>query len=85
MSRRKVRRGICSFCYDGLRGTVELLDFPRVKRAADDVLDEYVFMRSVGVSRGEMPDRLRMTRAALDQVLCRARRRGDRRIIEHAL
>jgi hypothetical protein len=76
--RRHESRGLCPSCYWKLRRD-DLLGQRRLRRA-DEVLEEWVLLRSDGVTDlGVAAKRIGMTRTALQQALYRARRRGDDR------
>lgn len=70
-------QGLCSTCYRRAweKGTLE-----RINRTADDVLDEWVWLRDDGYADVRIAaKRMGMTYAALDKALWRARKRGDQR------
>lgn len=75
----RTSRGLCQKCYDAARRSDTLIDYPRVFKKADDVLDDFVELSDQGFTREQIADRLEMKLNTLDQVISRARRRGDPR------
>lgn len=69
-------RELCSACYARAQRAGEL---ERIKRSADEVLDDWALMRDDGESVESAAQRMGMTRSALDKALYRARKRGDAR------
>jgi hypothetical protein len=72
-------RGLCRTCHHHARLSGQLADYPRATYTRDEVLDEWVRLRSAGVSVVEAAPRLGMSVAALARALERARKAGDPR------
>jgi hypothetical protein len=72
-------RGICGLCYFHIQGTDELLDYERVTRSRDDLLDDYELLRSDGLTWREIAARLHMPYATFERAMLRARKEGDPR------
>lgn len=77
--RRSVGRGLCETCHQRHRNHGTLSDFERRTRPADEVLEDWDFLRHQGYSIRDAAERMGMTHAALDKALYRAARRGDPR------
>lgn len=75
-AKRHFGRRLCSGCYEvhRLRGT--LIDFPRVKRTGADFAEDYTELRSAGLGRTAIAERIGMSRNAVDLAYGRAVRRG---------
>lgn len=71
-------RGLCGRCYNLVRGTDEMFDYPRETVPSDMVWDEWCLLRSQGFTKREVAQKLGMTYAALDRALCRIRTRMRR-------
>jgi hypothetical protein len=76
---RHTARGLCAACYFRVRHAGHLDDYPRATWTRDELLDEWEFLRSTGVSVIDAAPRLGMTPAALVRALERARKDGDPR------
>ena len=72
-------RGLCNPCYKTLHRDGGLEDYPRMFHAADEVLDDWVFLRDQGYTIRNAAPRMGMTFAALEKALERAKKRGDQR------
>lgn len=72
-------RGLCDSCYEMHWKAGTLAQFPtkRTQRFRADFLAEYRHLRSYGISRAEIAQRLGMTRNAVDAAVRRAVRAGD--------
>ena len=72
--------GLCNRCYKRAQRATTAKRTRSPQLRAEDVLEEWVLLRSDGVTDLEVAaKRIGMTRAGLEQALYRARRRGDRR------
>lgn len=73
-------RGLCSTCHNYVLSRGQLSDYPPVvKRPRDDLLDDYVLLRSEGLSWRQCAERLGMSYAAFQRAMLRARAAGDSR------
>lgn len=72
-------RGLCSNCYahEEYHGT--LIDWPRITRSRDELLDDYVILRQQGYDWKQCAIKLGMKYPAFEQAMIRARRAGDDR------
>lgn len=82
--KRHAGRGLCGADYELLRRRGLLDSFRPHKRPSEMVLDEYVFLREIGVSVQEIPARLEMSPAAFERAMHRARAGGDPRAASFA-
>ena len=82
---RFIGRGLCEACHQRHRKRGTLSDFERRTRPADEVLEDWDFLRRQGYSIRDAAERMGMTHAALDRALCRAANRGDERARRGAL
>lgn len=73
-------RGLCSRCYCALRERrpEALLDYPRIVRTRDELLDDYRILRAQGLTQAEIAIKLDMRLATLTRALERARAAGER-------
>lgn len=71
-------RGLCHSCYTVAWKRGEHTAYPtqRTQRRQVDFVADYVLLRSEGYTRSQIAERLRMTRAAVDQAYLRAVRVG---------
>jgi len=80
-------RGLCDSCYEThwKRGTLDQFPTKRTQRFRDDFIADYQHLRTYGLSRTEIAQRLGMTRNAVDAAYRRAVRAGaltpDRRTV----
>lgn len=72
-------RGLCRSCYDVAVRAGTRADYPPALRSRGELLDEWQWMRSQGVSFREFPGRVGMTFAAWERAFYRARKAGDPR------
>jgi hypothetical protein len=78
--RRYSGRGLCTTCYEAERRNGDLDRWPRVNWRTDDLLDEWVLLRSDGVvDIIEAAQRIGVSPHALDRALHRAIAAGDDR------
>lgn len=75
-NRRHHARGLCDNCYPVIRRRHRLADYPPVVRSREAFLEDYTLLRSEGHTRGQIAERLGLTRGAVDQAISRARRAG---------
>jgi hypothetical protein len=76
--RRHAGRGLCTACVAQLTPD-QLLDFERVTRSRDEMLDDYDLLRRQGHSRREIAERIGTSLATLERCLWRARAACDPR------
>jgi hypothetical protein len=71
-------RGLCNSCYTIAHrtGTLELHDRARPTRTVDEFAAEYELLRSDGLGRRRIAERLGVTRAAVDKAYIAAVSRG---------
>jgi hypothetical protein len=72
-------RNLCGTCYTYVRYHDQLGDWPRLIWRRDDLLDEWVWLRDVGVDVIEAAQRIGVSPHALDRALHRAVAAGDDR------
>lgn len=68
-------RGLCSTCYK----QVDYLDYERITRSLDELLDDYVLLRSEGFDWRQCAQRLGMSYTAFERAMYRARAACDPR------
>jgi hypothetical protein len=73
-------RGLCPPCYSRRHRHGTHLDSPTRYRTRADVVDDYLVLRSRGITREQIAARLGMKTDALHQALKRAALAGDTRI-----
>lgn len=76
---RQVARGLCKPCYGHLNNTGGLVDYERVNRPRDDLLDDYVVLRDQGFNWRQCAEKLRINYRTFETAMYRARRDGDPR------
>lgn len=67
---RRVRE-LCARCWDQIRHTDEIHDYPRLTRRAADVAEDWEELASLGLSKRDAAARLGMTYAAFERALLR--------------
>lgn len=72
-------RGLCGGCRDHVRVHGDLVDYPRITRSRDDVLDAYAILKTKGHTKREIAHELDMTYPAFERAILRARKAGDPR------
>lgn len=77
--RRSRSRGLCSPCYVWARYHDCLIDYPRITRSRDELLDDYVVLRRQGYDWKNCAKKLGMNYSAFERALYRARAAGDDR------
>lgn len=80
-ARRHAGRGLCDPCRNETRATGDLPDFERATRTRDELLDEWVLLRSEGYTLRQAAERLGMTYPAFERAYYRARCDGDPRAL----
>lgn len=70
-------RGLCSHCYDQHRADGTLIDYERVHRPREEVLEEWSQLAQRGYNKREAAARMGMSFEALDRAIYRARRRQE--------
>ncbi len=75
--RRHAGRGLCSVCYAHAVGKGAREDYPPLTRRRSEVLEDYAELRAQGCELEEAAQRMRMSPAALDRALHRARAAGE--------
>lgn len=74
-------RGLCTQCYKAAEANDTLADYEVRVRSRDEVIEEYLGLRLVGVRRiADAAPRIGMTPKALERALQRARKAGDERL-----
>lgn len=74
-------RGLCPACYWRKTANGALADWPRATRSRDDVLDEWVILRTQRYTYRQAAERLGMTLTAFEGAIYRARRDDDPRAL----
>ena len=72
-------RGLCVNCYQYARHHGELVDYSPQLRSRDDLLDDYVLLRSEGLNWRQCAERLGMSYPTFERAMFRARADGDPR------
>ncbi len=72
-------RGLCVNCRNWARRRGLILDYPRITRPRDDLLDDYVLLRGEGYTWRQCAERLGMNYPAFRRAMERARTAGDPR------
>lgn len=72
-------RDLCKQCYAKATRDGTLADYERRTRSRDELLDDYMLLRSEGYSWRHIAERLGMTYPAFERAMLRARADGDPR------
>lgn len=81
-------RGLCTRCYRNVEYHGQLLEYPRLTRSRDELLEDYEVLRSQGYNWRECATILGMKYASFERAMERARAAGDvraRRLNEREL
>lgn len=80
-NRQNRARGLCNSCLQYLyqRGGIDA--YPRTTRSADEVLEEWDFLRHAGTPPEQAAALLGMAYESFERALFRAKRRGDVRAV----
>jgi hypothetical protein len=79
--KRSRGRSLCSLCYTWARYHGKLVDYPRSTRSRDELLDDYVILRSQGYNWSQCATKLGMSYSAFERAIYRARRARDERAL----
>jgi len=80
---RHYSRGLCRTCYSNEKYHGRLNDWPLLTRKRDELLEEWVLLRSAGVPIAQAAERMGISVIALDRALHRATKAGDQRGRHH--
>lgn len=75
----KGSRGLCGVCYRRNHFLGTLTDYPRTTYSADELLDDWVWLRIDGTTTRQAAERFGIKHESFLQALRRARKRGDER------
>lgn len=75
-------RGMCQTCGWWVYSHGDLLEYPRLVRTRDEVLDDVVMLRGEGYTWPQIAERMKMLPDSLECAIRRARRAGDPRVVE---
>lgn len=78
-SRHLAGRGLCGACYSRMTCHGTLVDYPRMTRSRDELLEDYVMLRRQGHTWPQCAERLGMRYDAFARALQRARVARDPR------
>jgi hypothetical protein len=72
-------RGLCTRCYRNVEYHGQLLEYPRLTRSRDELLEDYEVLRRQGYNWRECATILRINYPTFERALLRARAAGDPR------